>query len=76
MRTASPCPRADIQRLRTAKYEINHQICNDLIDGKFEVTKENCHEVIEDMRSLADEIVTKLILPYEDRIKFDLVDEE
>jgi hypothetical protein len=51
-------------------------ICNDLIDGKFEVTKENCHEVIEDMRSLADEIVTKLILPYEDRIKFDLVDEE
>ena len=38
--------------------------------------KENCHEVIEDMRSLADEIVTKLILPYEDRIKFDLVDEE
>ena len=56
--------------------EINHQICNDLIDGKFEVTKENCHETIEDMRSLADEIVTKLILPYEDRIKFDLVDEE
>lgn len=56
--------------------EINHQICNDLIDGKFEVTKENCHEVIEDMRSLADEIVTKLILPYEDQIKFDLVDEE
>ena len=39
------------------------------------MTKENCHEVIEDMRSLAEEIVTKLILPYEDRIKVDIVDE-
>lgn len=56
--------------------EINHKICNDLIDGKFEVTMENCHEVIEDMRTLSDEIVTKLIVPYEERIKFDVVSAE
>ena len=68
--------RVDAEVLLGILQQRGYQICNDLIDGKFEVTKENCHEVIEDMRSLADEIVTKLILPYEDRIKFDLVDEE
>lgn len=55
--------------------EINHEICNYLIDGKYEVTKENYHEAIEDMRLLSEEIVTRLVLPYEDRIKVDIVDQ-
>lgn len=52
--------------------EINHVICNDLIAGKHEVTKENCREMMADMEALVDEILNKLILPYEDRIKVDI----
>lgn len=52
--------------------EINHVICNDLIAGNHEVTKENCRETMADMEALVDEILNELILPYEDRIKVDI----
>ena len=55
--------------------EINHLMCDSLIEGTHRITRENYLSEIEDMRSLADEIVTTLIKPYEDRIKVDIYDE-
>ena len=55
--------------------EINHLMCDSLIEGTHRIARENYLSEIEDMRSLADEIVTTLIKPYEDRIKVDIYDE-
>ena len=55
--------------------DINHYICDCLISGKNRIDESNYMESIEDMRSLADEIVTELVIPYEDRIKVDIYDE-
>lgn len=51
--------------------DINHYICDCMIEGSHEVTKDNYKETIEDMRRLAYEIPAELILPYEDRIAYD-----
>ena len=55
--------------------EINHLMCDSLIEGTHRITRANYLSEIEDMRSLADEIVTTLIKPYEDRIKVEIYDE-
>ena len=54
--------------------DINLYICESLKKGTHQVTKDNYMESLKDMRSLADEIVNKLIKPYEDKIKVDLYD--
>lgn len=55
--------------------EINHYICDSMIEGKREITMDNYKENISEMRSLAYEITDKLIKPYEDRIKVDIYDD-
>lgn len=55
--------------------DINHYICDSLISGAHQVNKENYLENLEDMRTLADEIINKLIKPYENVIKVDIYDE-
>lgn len=55
--------------------EINHYICDCLVGGKNQITQMNYLEALEDMRKLADEIVTELVIPYEDTIKVDLYDD-
>lgn len=52
--------------------KINYEIYEDLLNGENEVTKETIHKTIEDMRALSYEIVTELILPYEDQIQIDM----
>lgn len=53
--------------------EINHYICESLIEGKHRISPENYIQNIREMRNLAYETVEKLVLPYEDRIKVDTV---
>ena len=53
--------------------EINHYICESLIEGKHQISPENYIQNIREMRNLAYETVEKLVLPYEDRIKVDTV---
>lgn len=53
--------------------EINHYICESLIEGKHRISPENYVQNIREMRDLAYETVEKLVLPYEDRIKVDTV---
>lgn len=53
--------------------EINHYICESLIEGKHRISPENYIQNIREMRDLAYETVEKLVLPYEDRIKVDTV---
>lgn len=53
--------------------EINHYICESLIEGKHQLSPENYIQNIREMRDLAYETVEKLVLPYEDRIKVDTV---
>ena len=53
--------------------EINHYICDSLIEGKHQINSENYIQNIREMRDLAYETVEKLVLPYEDRIKVDTV---
>lgn len=53
--------------------EINHYICENLIEGKHRISPENYIQNIRKMRDLAYETVEKLVLPYEDRIKVDTV---
>lgn len=48
--------------------DINQYICNSLMEDNYRVTEENYKEVIEDMRSLAYEIVNELVIPYEGRM--------
>ncbi|MCM1135115.1 MAG: SGNH/GDSL hydrolase family protein [Clostridium sp.] len=55
--------------------EINHYICDSLISGEHQVNKDNYKAAIKNMRELSYEIVEKLVLPYEDRIKVDIYDE-
>ena len=55
--------------------EINHYICNCLIDGRHQIDQSNYRENIDDMRTLSYEIVEKLVKPYEDRIKVDIYDD-
>ncbi|MDE6890847.1 MAG: SGNH/GDSL hydrolase family protein [Lachnospiraceae bacterium] len=55
--------------------EINRYICECLINGKNQVSKDNYREIICEMRELSYEIVEKLVKPYEDRIKVDIYDE-
>jgi len=45
-----------------------------MIRNDHKVTEANCHEIIEDSRSLAYQAVNELIKPYEDRIKVDIYD--
>ncbi len=54
--------------------DINHYICDSLINGKHQILKNNYKENIRDMKTLAYEITDKLIKPYEDRIKVDIYD--
>lgn len=54
--------------------EINQYICDSMIRNDHKVTEANCHEIIEDSRSLAYQVVNELIKPYEDRIKVDIYD--
>ena len=54
--------------------EINQYICDSMIRNDHNVTEANCHEIIEDSRSLAYQVVNELIKPYEDRIKVDIYD--
>ena len=54
--------------------EINQYICDSMIRNDHKVTETNCHEIIEDSRSLAYQTVNELIKPYEDRIKVDIYD--
>ena len=54
--------------------EINLYICDSMIRNDHKVTEANCHEIIEDSRSLAYQTVNELIKPYEDRIKVDIYD--
>lgn len=49
--------------------EINYELYCNLQSGEREVTKTNIQETIDQMRSLSEEIVTDLILPYEDQIQ-------
>lgn len=55
--------------------EINHYICDSMIEGKRQITMENYKENISEMRFLAYEITDELIKPYEDRIKVDIYDD-
>lgn len=55
--------------------EINHYICESLIDGRHQINKDNYQKVMAEMRSLSYEIVEKLVRPYENRIKVDIYDE-
>ena len=55
--------------------EINRYICECLINGNNQVSKDNYREIIGEMRELSYEIVEKLVKPYEDRIKVDIYDE-
>ncbi|MBQ8598065.1 MAG: SGNH/GDSL hydrolase family protein [Lachnospiraceae bacterium] len=52
--------------------DINHYICNCLIEGSHEITEENYRETMEDMRRLAYEIPEELIAPYEDRLNYEI----
>ena len=52
--------------------DINHYICNCLIEGSHEITKDNYKETMDDMRQLAYEIPEKLIAPYEDRLNYEV----
>lgn len=54
--------------------DINHYICNSLTEETHQITKDNYMENIEDMHTLADEIVNELVKPYEDVIKVDIYD--
>lgn len=53
--------------------EVNHYICESLIEGKHRISPENYIQNIREMQDLAYETVEKLVLPYEDRIKVDTV---
>ncbi len=55
--------------------EINHYICDSMINGTHRIDRDNYRENIEEMRNLSYEIVNDLIKPYENRIKVDLYDE-
>ncbi len=55
--------------------EINHYICDNMINGTHRIDRDNYRENIEEMRNLSYEIVNDLIKPYENRIKVDLYDE-
>ena len=52
--------------------EINHYICNCLIEGSHEITLENYQETLEDMRALAYEIPEELIEEYKERLIYDV----
>lgn len=49
--------------------DINHYICNSLIENTHEVTMDNYKEVISDMRKLAYQMVDELLVPYENQIR-------
>lgn len=55
--------------------DINHYICDSMINGERRVGQENYQEVMADMKTLAYEITEELVKPYEDRIKVDLYDD-
>lgn len=55
--------------------DINHYICDSLINGTHQINKDNYMENINDMCTLADEIINELIKPYEDVIKVDIYDD-
>lgn len=55
--------------------EINHYICENLINGGHRIDEQNYRENIDEMRALSYEIVEELVLPYEDRIKVDIYDD-
>ena len=55
--------------------EINHYICNCLIENSHELTFENYQAAMEDMRALAYEIPLELIAEYEDRLIYDIPEE-
>lgn len=55
--------------------EINHYICDSMINGEHQIDKSNYKETISDMRKLSYEIVNELIKPYEDQIKVDIYDD-
>lgn len=55
--------------------DINHYICDSLINGEHQINENNYKENIEEMRSLSYEIVEDLIKQYEDRIKVDIYGE-
>ena len=55
--------------------DINRYICESLIDGKHQVNEENYRKNISEMKELSDEIVQKLVKPYEERIKVDIYDD-
>lgn len=55
--------------------EINRYICDSLISGEHRVEKDNSASMIQEMRTLSQEIVEKLVKPYEERIKVDIYDE-
>ena len=52
--------------------EINHYICNCMIEDSHRLTLENYQTVMADMRALAYEIPQKLITEYEDRLVYDI----
>ena len=52
--------------------EINHYICDSMIEESHKITKENYRQVIEDSRNFSYEVVNELIKPYEDRIIVDI----
>lgn len=54
--------------------EINHYICDSMINDTHRVSLSNYRKNIDEMRNLAYEIVNELIIPYEDQIKVDLYD--
>lgn len=54
--------------------DINHYICDSLINGEHQMDESNYKENIIEMRELSYEIVDNLIKPYEDRIKVDIYD--
>lgn len=55
--------------------DINHYICDSMINGKHQINESNYKENISEMRKLSYEIVNELIKPYEDQIKVDLYDD-
>jgi len=54
--------------------DINHYICDCLIAGTHRIDQDNYMDAVNDMRILADEIVTEMMKQYEDVIKVDIYD--
>lgn len=55
--------------------DINHYICESMINCDHQINQSNYKETISDMRDLSYEIVNELIRPYEDQIKVDIYDD-